>query len=172
MQLIHDRQGHHVALVRCSVHEYIFSLLACPLLSRAKGYSWHASRSLFVQRAIGAINLGEQIIAKTYKGKEAEATINFQADAAVMGAQGYFPVFQSWEPGQWQSRTFITVLLLCFLIVGIPALVYMLIVSPDGALTVTYVSSTGDPTPEGALRPQPSYAERQLIEPETAPARA
>ena len=118
--------------------------------------------------------MGEQIIAKTYTGKEAEATINFQADAAVMAAQarGYSPVFQSWEPGQWQSRTFITVLLLCFLIVGIPALVYMLIVSPEGALTVTYVSSTGDPTPEGALRPQPSYAERQLIEPETAPARA
>jgi hypothetical protein len=115
--------------------------------------------------------LGEQIVAKTYTGTEAEATINFQADAAVMAAQGYSPVFQSWTPGQWQSRTFITVLLLCFLIVGIPALVYMLIVTPDGALTVTYMSSTADPRPEGALRPQPSYAERQLIEPETAPAR-
>ena len=116
--------------------------------------------------------MGEQIISKTYTGKEAGATINFEADAAVMAAQGYSPVFQSWAPGQWQSRTFIAVLLLCFLIVGIPALVYMLIVTPDGALTVTYMSSTGDPTPEGALRPQPSYAERQLIEPETTPARA
>jgi hypothetical protein len=115
--------------------------------------------------------LGEEIVAKTYTGKEAEATINFQADAAVMAAQGYSPVFQSWAPGQWQSRTFITVLLLCFLIVGIPALVYMLIVTPDGALTVTYMSSTGDPTPEGALSPQPSDAERQS-EPENAPARA
>ena len=100
--------------------------------------------------------LGEQIIAKTYTGKEAEAAINFQADAALMAAQGYSPVFQSWALGQWPSRSFIPVLLLCFLIVGIPALVYMLIVTPDGALTVTYMSSTGDPTPEGALRPQPS----------------
>ena len=98
--------------------------------------------------------MGEQIIVKTYIGREAETTMNFQADAAVMAAQGYSPVFQSWAPGQWQSRTFIAVLLLCFLIVGIPALVYMLIVTPDGALTVTYMSSTGDPTPEGALRPQ------------------
>ena len=103
--------------------------------------------------------MGEQITVKTYIGKEAEATMHFQADAAVMAAQGYSPVFQSWAPGQWQSRSFITVLLLCFLIVGIPALVYMLVVKPDGALTVTYVSSRKDPTPEGALRPQPSNAD-------------
>ena len=93
--------------------------------------------------------MGEQIIAKTYIGREAEATINFQADAALMAAQGYSPVFQSWAPGQWQSRSFITVLLLCLLIVGIPALVYLLVVTPDGALTVTYLGSRGDPTPEG-----------------------
>ena len=102
--------------------------------------------------------MGEQIIVKTYTGKEAEATIGFRADAALMAARGYSPVFQSWAPGQWQSRSFIIVLLLCFLIVGIPALAYMLIVTPDGALTVTYVGSGGDPTPEGALRPEPSRA--------------
>jgi len=100
--------------------------------------------------------LGEQTV-KTYIGKEATATMNFQADA-VMAAQGYSPVFQSWVPGQWQSRSFIAVLLLCFLIVGIPALVYMLIVTPDGALTVTYVSSRGNPTSEGASRHHPSNA--------------
>ena len=103
--------------------------------------------------------MGEQITVKTYTGREAEATINFQADAALMAAQGYSPVFQSWAPGQWQSRSFITVLLLCLLIVGIPALVYMLVVAPDGALTVTYVSSRGDPAPEGGLRPQPANAD-------------
>jgi hypothetical protein len=103
--------------------------------------------------------LGEQIIVKIYTGREAEATMNFQAEAALMAGQGYSPVFQSWTPGQWQSRSLITVLLLCLLIVGIPALVYMLIVTADGALTVTYVSSRGDPTPEGALRPQPSNAD-------------
>lgn len=97
--------------------------------------------------------MGEQIIVKTYIGKEAEATISFQADASLMAAQGYFPVFQSWAPGQWQSRSFIKVLLLSFLIVGIPALVYMLIVTPDGALTVTYVGSRGDLTLERRARP-------------------
>jgi hypothetical protein len=89
--------------------------------------------------------LGEQIIVKTYTGREAEATMSFQADAALMAAQGYSPVFQSWAPGQWQSRAFIAALLLSLLIVGIPALVYMLIVTPGGALTVTYGFRERDP---------------------------
>jgi hypothetical protein len=101
--------------------------------------------------------LGEQIIVKTYTGTEAEATTHFLAEAALMAAQGYSPVFQSWTPGQWQSKSLITaLLLLCLLIVGIPALVYMLIVTPDGALTVTYVGSSGDPPPKP---PQSSNAD-------------
>ena len=82
--------------------------------------------------------IGEQIIVQTYTGSQAEATRRFQANAAQMAAQAYFPVFQSWAPGQWRSGAFIAALLLCFLIVGIPALMYMLIVAPDGVLTVTY----------------------------------
>jgi len=82
--------------------------------------------------------IGEQIIVQTYTGSQAEATRRFQADAAQMAAQAYFPGFQSWAPGQWRSGAFIAALLLCFLIVGIPALIYMLIVAPDGVLTVTY----------------------------------
>ena len=82
--------------------------------------------------------MGEQIIVKTYTGREADATMSFQADAALMAALGYSPVFQSWAPGQWPSRAFIAALLLSLLVVGIPALVYMLVVAPGGALTVTY----------------------------------
>ena len=85
-----------------------------------------------------APRIGEQIIAKTYTGSQADATKSFQADAVRMADQGYFPVFQSWAPGRWRSGAFIAALLLCFLIVGIPALIYMLIVTPNGALTVTY----------------------------------
>ena len=85
-----------------------------------------------------APQIGEQIIVKTYTGSQAQAAMRFQADAAQMAAQGYFPVFQSWAPGRWRSEAFIVAVLLCFLIVGIPALIYMLIVPPDGVLTVTY----------------------------------
>jgi hypothetical protein len=85
-----------------------------------------------------APRIGKQIIVKTYTGSQAEATKSFQADAVRMADQLYFPVFQSWAPGRWRSRAFIAALLLCFLIVGIPALIYMFIVTPNGALTVTY----------------------------------
>ena len=88
--------------------------------------------------AEAAAPIREQIIVKTYTGSQAEATRSFQADEAQMAAQGYLPVFQSWAPGQWRPGAFIAALLLCFLIVGIPALIYMLIATPDGALTVTY----------------------------------
>jgi hypothetical protein len=98
---------------------------------------WMEQKTI-VEADEAAPQTGEQIIVKTYTGSQAEATMSFQADAARMAAQGYFPVFQSWAPGQWRPRAFIAALLLCFLIVGIPALIYMLIVTPDGALTVTY----------------------------------
>ena len=86
----------------------------------------------------GFPRIGEQIIVKTYTGRQAEATMSLQADAARMAAQGYFPVFQSWTPGRWRPGAFIAAVLLSFLIVGIPALIYMLIWTPSGALTVTY----------------------------------
>jgi hypothetical protein len=86
----------------------------------------------------GTTGIGEQIIVKTYIGSQAQATMSFQADAMRMAAQGYFPVFQSWVPGRWRPRAFIAAVLLCLLIVGVPALIYMLIVTPEGTLTVTY----------------------------------
>jgi hypothetical protein len=55
-----------------------------------------------------------------------------------MAAKGYFPTAQTWAPGQWEAGAFIVALLLCFFLVGFLALIYMLIVKPEGALTVTY----------------------------------
>jgi hypothetical protein len=88
----------------------------------------------------------------TYTGSHAQATMTFQADAAQMAAQGYFPVFQSWAPGRWRSEAFIVAVLLCFLIVGIPALIYMLIVPPDGVLTVTYGFRVDEKDPSSQWR--------------------
>jgi len=62
----------------------------------------------------------------------------FQADSIQMAADGYFPTSQSWAPGQWGFGAFIGALLLCVLLIGFIALIYMLIVKPDGTLTVTY----------------------------------
>ena len=78
------------------------------------------------------------MIIKTYRGSQERATALFQADAPKMAAQGYFPTSQSWAPGSYGCGSFLLALLLCFLIVGIFIFIYMLIVKPDGVLSVTY----------------------------------
>jgi hypothetical protein len=62
----------------------------------------------------------------------------YQADSAKMAAQGYFPTSQIWTPGEYGCATFLLALLLCLVLIGILVFIYMLIVKPDGTLTVTY----------------------------------
>jgi hypothetical protein len=80
----------------------------------------------------------EKIIVKAYKGKQGEATAEFQADARVMAAHGYIPVSQTWVPGSWGCGAFLVAALLVVIVVGIIVFIYMLIVKPAGTLTVTY----------------------------------
>jgi uncharacterized protein UPF0547 len=82
------------------------------------------------------------IIIKRYTGNQAVAMGRFQADASTMAARGYFPTSQIWAPGQWGAGAFIIALLLCLVLIGLIALIYMLIVKPDGTLTVTYERRT------------------------------
>ena len=82
---------------------------------------------------------GSQISIKTYEGSQAEAMRHFQADADYMDSENYFPTSQSWAPGQWSGGAFaVAILLILFFGLGILILAYMLIVKPDGTLTVTY----------------------------------
>lgn len=62
----------------------------------------------------------------------------YQADAANMAAAGFFPISQSWAPGTYGCGAFLIALLLCVVLIGILVFIYMLIVKPDGTLTVTY----------------------------------
>jgi len=80
----------------------------------------------------------QKILVKTYKGNQQQATEAFQADAAKMAAQGYFPTAQTWAPGAYGCGSFLLALLLCFVLIGILIFVYMLIVKPAGTLSVTY----------------------------------
>ena len=77
-------------------------------------------------------------VVKTYSGKQQEAAQKFEADAVEMEKENYYPTSQSFEPGTWGCGAFIVATLLCFVLVGILALIYMVIVKPDGTLTVTY----------------------------------
>lgn len=62
----------------------------------------------------------------------------YQADAAHMAAQFYFPTSQVWTPGEYGCGAFLGALLLCLILIGVLIFIYMLIVKPDGTLTVTY----------------------------------
>lgn len=75
---------------------------------------------------------------KTYKGNHDNAVKLFEADNVVMGDKGYFPISQSYEPGSWGVGAFIVALLLCFILVGLLVFIYMIVVKPEGTLTVTY----------------------------------
>lgn len=55
-----------------------------------------------------------------------------------MAAQNYYPISQTWAPGAYGCLHFLLALFLSFIIIGIFIFIYMLIVKPDGTLTVTY----------------------------------
>ena len=82
-----------------------------------------------------------QIIVKTYKGiqgSQEQAIAAFQADSALMAAQDYYPMSQSWIPGSYSGELFILALILCIFVVGFFIFIYMLTVKPAGTLLVTY----------------------------------
>lgn len=81
---------------------------------------------------------GPPTVIRIYKGNQASATSQYQKDAAYMAAEGYYPSSQVWAPGTYGCGSFILAAILCFVIIGIIIFIYMLIVKPDGSLTVTY----------------------------------
>jgi Uncharacterised protein family UPF0547 len=78
-------------------------------------------------------------IVRTYRGmQQADAITAFQADATELARHGYTPTTQSWAQGQWGCGAFLVALLLCILLIGFLIFIYMLLVKPEGTLTVTY----------------------------------
>lgn len=78
-------------------------------------------------------------IVRTYHGApQADLIAAFQSDALELAKQGYTPTTQSWAQGQWGCGAFLVALLLCFLLIGFLVFIYMLVVKPEGTLTVTY----------------------------------
>ncbi len=82
---------------------------------------------------------GAGTIVRSYRGRQqADALRAFQRDATDLAEQGYVPTSQSWAPGQWGCGAFLVAVLLFVVLVGIFVFIYMLIVKPEGTLTVTY----------------------------------
>lgn len=95
--------------------------------------NWRAQPGLSPDQAQGPI------VVRTYRAKsQAKAAQLFQADAAQMAAAGYFPVSQSWAQGQWGCGAFLISILLWIVLIGFVIFLYLLVVKPEGTLTVTY----------------------------------
>ena len=78
-------------------------------------------------------------IVRVYRGmQQADAITSFQADATELAKHGYTPTTQSWAQGQWGCGAFLVALLLCIILIGLLVFIYMLVVKPEGTLTVTY----------------------------------
>ena len=80
----------------------------------------------------------QPVIIKTYKGNENFARRAYENDAQVMQKQGYYPTSVNYIPGEWGCGSFLIASLLVFIVIGIFVFIYMLIVKPDGTLSVTY----------------------------------
>ena len=75
----------------------------------------------------------------TYSGKQQlDANSRFAEDAHRLSQVGYEPTTQSWAAGQWGCGAWLFALAACILLIGILVFLYMLIVKPEGTLTVTY----------------------------------
>lgn len=82
------------------------------------------------------------MIVRTYTSdSRRKASARFQREAVLFAAHGYYPSAQEWAPGQWKGSDFLAALVLCILLVGFLAFVYMLVVKPKGSLSVTFVRS-------------------------------
>jgi hypothetical protein len=108
--------------------------IAAYWLIQAKGNTDHA----------GVAGWGQQpaptgpTVVRVYRGSAQRAAQLFEEDARRLAPEGYRPVNQSYVAGSWGCGAFLIALVLFFILVGILIFIYMLLVKPDGTLTVTY----------------------------------
>ena len=89
-----------------------------------------------------------QTIIRTYGGlQQADVLADLEKDARLLGRIGYEPTSQSWAVGQWGCGHWLAALALCLVLVGILVFFYMLIVHPEGTLTVTFTRREAAATP-------------------------
>ena len=85
-----------------------------------------------------------QTIIRRYRGTKQSTHAAFVSDADRMSKDNYFPVSANYYEGAWGCGSFLFATILCFILVGILVFIYMLIVKPDGTLTVVYEYNAAD----------------------------
>ena len=103
-------------------------------------------------------------VIRTYRGRQqADAVAAFQWEAAAFAQRSYVRASQSWAPGQWGAGAFVAAIFLMFVLVGFLVFLYLLVVKPEGTLTVTYVRQVEvepAPVPPDDTALSPSLARR------------
>jgi hypothetical protein len=104
-------------------------------------------------------------IVRVYRGnQQSDVTPSFRKDADILAGRGYTPTTQSWAEGQWGGGAFLVALLLCVVLIGFVVFLYLLVVKPEGTLTVTYArqevqpASVAPPTPSALAETVPANA--------------
>jgi uncharacterized membrane protein YagU involved in acid resistance len=91
---------------------------------------------------------------RIYRGRnQPDAVERMAPDAAALADDGYIVTAQSWAQGSYGCGAFLVALILFIVFIGLLVFLYMLLVKPDGTLTVTYTLRTESP-----LTPDPSLA--------------
>ena len=99
-----------------------------------------------------------QVVVRAYRGKSRSAAAQAMAtDAAALSKAGYAPTTETWAGGEYSPIAYIGALLLAIFLIGIIIFILMLIVQPDGTLTVRYeyvgAARVVQPEPAPALQP-------------------
>jgi hypothetical protein len=136
-------------------------VLAAP---RSNRYPMGHVESIPFERIAGVVRTGSDplpsTIVRTYRAsQQADAITAFQTEATALARSGYEPTGQSWAPGQWGAGAFLAALLLAFIVIGILVFLFMLIVKPDGTLTVTFTRTERSNQPEADTKICPRCAE-------------
>jgi hypothetical protein len=99
-------------------------------------------------------------VVRTYRGhQQSDVVPAFQAEAKLFADHGYVPTSQSWAPGQWGCGAFLIALLLAIVIIGLLIFLYLLLIKPDGTLTVVYARQAPAPTKTESMPiPEPPAA--------------
>ena len=88
----------------------------------------------------------DKVVVKNYVGKQARATELYKNDVLTMAKKDYTPISQNWAQGQHGCGQFL--LAACLIPVaglGLLYFAYLIIVKPDGTLSVTYeLNETSD----------------------------
>jgi len=107
------------------------------------------------------IAANSRVLIRSYRAKDqAAAAANFRDEAAILAQFGYSPTSQSWAAGQWGCGAFGLAALLAILIVGLLLLLFLVIVKPEGTLTVTYErQALNEPVEQTATKICPQCAE-------------